>query len=59
MTKRKNKPGQGRPKNEIPTAIKTITLPAHLLEWIEQYPGSVSKNISKILGALYEQHSKK
>ena len=56
---KKNRPGQGRPKNTTPTAIKTITLPAYLLEWIEQYPGSVSKNISKILGAIYEQHNKK
>ena len=59
MTKKKNKPGQGRPKNTMPTAIKTITLPAYLLEWIEKYPGTVSQNITKILGAIYEQHNKK
>jgi hypothetical protein len=59
MTIKKNKPGQGRPKNTIPTAIKTITLQAYLLDWLEQYPGSVSQNINKILGAIYEQHNKK
>ncbi len=59
MTTKKNRPGQGRPKNAIPTAIKTITLPTHLLDWLEQYPGGVSKTITKILGAIYEQHNKK
>ena len=58
MTK-KNRPGQGRKKLTTPTAIKTITLPAYLLEWLEQYPGGVSKNITAILRAIYEQHNNK
>lgn len=56
MTKRKNKPGQGRPRNITKTRSKNITLPVYLIEWIAQYPGTVSQNISKILGAIYEQH---
>lgn len=58
MTTKKNRPGQGRKENEIKNIAVTITLPPHLLEWLKQY-GGVSKNISKILGAIYEQHNKK